>query len=99
MRNKNKIDSLVVQFPIEALKNCPCCGGEAIMEGAFLYNLPAVVVKCTECRLQLRPISEERYLFYKGQKNVNITIHEAVNVAAGIWNKRVADEQGGVADG
>lgn len=68
----------------KALKPCPFCGGNAMLEGTFCFYKPAVVASCQHCH-------NGTILFTQGEKLASghfDTLEDAIEKAVKRWNAR-----------
>ncbi len=61
------------------LAPCPLCGSQAVIDGAWSYTNPGVVVRCSLCRCSTPLLTRKHW-----------TLEERVMRAVGMWNRRTA---------
>ena len=73
---------------MDALLNCPFCGGAAELKDMRVYATNAARVACAGCHTATMPIIEGKYMQYGGEKDVTFELSEARREAARLWNTR-----------
>lgn len=91
-KNRNQYVFAVAEQPFfkPKLKTCPFCGDEARVRPVMqIGGVRAVQVQCMTCGVCTGVIAATHYMSFRGKPRT-LTIQDAIDEAADIWNTREA---------